>query len=168
MSETVEEKLKRIEDRLNLSEDIAAIKKLKALYSRHCDGGWNSRTRDYEAVYEPDSIAGLFTEDGTWDAGQWGRAEGREAIRTLYRSFGVFRFTMHIVTNPVIEVNGDTATGDWHMMSVAKPTPDAPSFFSVGIYNDVYVRTPEGWRFKSLRHTTAGTVSPFEIVWNKT
>lgn len=168
MSETVEERLKRIEDRLKLSEDIAAIKKLKALYSRYCDGGWNSPTRDYQVVYDPDGVSGLFTEDGTWDAGTWGRAEGREGIRKLYQSFDVFPFTMHIVTNPVIEVTGDTATGDWHMIGVAQPTRESPSFFMVGIYNDEYVRTPDGWRFKSLRHTTAGTVSPFEIVWNKT
>jgi hypothetical protein len=167
MSKTIEERLKLVEGRLKLSEDVEEITKLKSLYSRYCDGGWDSPTRDYDAVYEPDGVAELFTEDGYWDAGTWGRAVGKEAIRDLYRSFGVFPFTMHIVTNPVIEVNGDTATGDWHMIGVAKPSPEAPSFFMIGIYNDEYARTPDGWRFKSLRHTTAGTTTPFEIAWNK-
>jgi len=92
MSETVEARLKRIEEQLKFSEDVRAIKHLKALYSRCCDGGWNSPTRDYQVVYDPDGVSGLFTADGTWDAGTWGRAEGREGIRRLYQTFDTFPF----------------------------------------------------------------------------
>jgi len=58
--------------RLQVLEDIEAIKKLKVRYCAYCDNN-----------YDADGIAALFTEDAVWDGGSLGKCEGREAIRTL-------------------------------------------------------------------------------------
>jgi SnoaL-like protein len=81
-------------------EDIEAIKILKARYGYYCDDS-----------YDPDGISSLFVEDGVWDGGQFGRYEGRNAIRDFFRDLARDKigFAMHLFMNPLIEVSGDTA-----------------------------------------------------------
>ena len=50
---------------------------------------------------------------------------------------------------PVVELDGDRATGKQHFIFVAQATHD----MRLGWYNDEYVRTPDGWRIRS-RSTT--------------
>ena len=85
-----------LEQRIAQLEDIEAIKKLKASYCLHVDHaneeGWVS----------------LFTEDAVWDSDKFGRFDGREAIRGLFRNIPeMLHFAIHYVMNPIIEVNGD-------------------------------------------------------------
>ena len=93
--------LEDLERRLRVLEDIEAIKKLKARYCAYCDNN-----------YDADGIAALFTEDAVWDGGNFGRYEGREAIRTFFRGAPrIFPFAIHQVMNPIIEVEGEQAKG---------------------------------------------------------
>lgn len=55
-------------------ESIEAIKQLKARYCALCDD-----------QYDANGIASLFTEDAVWDGGNFGRHEGREAIRKFFQ-----------------------------------------------------------------------------------
>ncbi len=143
--------------RLRRLEDIDAIQKLKARYCNYCDGGWDRPTHDY------DGVASLFVEDGLWDARPLAPlAQGREAIRDLFKGFQAAPFAVHYVTNPIIEVDGDTATGQWHLLLAITQGDDQQAFWVIGIYNDEFVRTPEGWRFKALRFTPA-TMTPYEL-----
>ena len=48
--------------------------------------------------------------------GTAGRTEGRENIRRLYQSYQVTPFAFHRVTNPIIKVAGNLATGNWHVL----------------------------------------------------
>jgi hypothetical protein len=52
-----------------------------------------------------------------------------------------------LFSNPIIEVDGDVATGCWliYAMSTMKATPNAPLAIHYGCYRDTYVRTPNGW-----------------------
>jgi SnoaL-like domain len=93
-----------VEQRLQILEDIQAITELKASYCNAADGGWDRPSHD------ADKVASLFVEGGVWDAGEIGRGEGREAIRALFNGFKRFPFAFHRVSNPVIKVQGDTAT----------------------------------------------------------
>src|SRR5713101_3583498 len=43
------------------------------------------------------------------------RGEEREGIRALLTSFQRFPFAFHRITNPIIKVDGDTATGAWYV-----------------------------------------------------
>jgi hypothetical protein len=150
-----------VEQRLQRFEDIQAIHKLKADYCHACDGGWDRPTHDY------DKVASLFVEEGSWDARPTaGFAEGREAIRELFKTFRACPFAVHYVTNPQIEVDGDTATGNWHLLLLIVMPENRQALYVMGIYNDEFVRTPEGWRFKTLRFTPAA-FSPYELGWGK-
>ena len=73
--ENIEHRPRDVEQRLQMVEDVEAIKKLKYQYCAYCDDNYNA-----------DWIANLFTEDAIWEGGTFGRYEGREAIRGSQRS----------------------------------------------------------------------------------
>ena len=92
--------------RIQSIEDIEAIKKLKHQYCHYCD-----------ANYDADGIAALYTEDAIWEGGGIGKFEGREAIRTFFKGASKsFNFAIHNVMNPIINVQGDRATGEWKLL----------------------------------------------------
>lgn len=144
--------------RVQQLEDLESIKKLKALYCKYCDGGWAGPTHDY------DNIAALFTEDAVTQ-GTAGTTAGRENIRRLYHSYQATPFAFHRVTNPIIEITGDRATGNWHVL-VALTRPDQQAVWVAGLYDEEYVRTRDGWRITTLKFTPA-FITPYELGWGK-
>jgi len=80
-------------------------------------------------------------------------------------AFGAEPFIVHYVTNPLIEIDGDTATGHWHAL-VTATMPGPQAVWILGIYKDDYVRCPDGWKFKRLRFDTIAS-SPYEQGWAK-
>ena len=141
--------LAALQRRLENLEDIMEITRLKAAYCDAVDGGWDRRTHNGEAV------ASLFVDDGVWDVGGGsGRGEGHSGIVNLIDSFQEMPFAFHRVSNPVIYVNGDQATGKWHVIPYLSQ-PDGKPVLFFGIYNDQFVKTPQGWKFKSLGCSTA-------------
>src|SRR5262249_38516094 len=99
-----EERMMNLEDlaqRIQVLEDIDAIKKLKARYTGFCDNG-----------YDPDGIASLFTEDAVWDGGVFGGCEGREGIRKVFCEWSkLLPFALQYVFDPIMEIQRDTANG---------------------------------------------------------
>lgn len=159
MSEQLETRLAELEKRLQLMEDMEAIRQLKYTYVNYNDGGWKGPTHCF-----PDQVADMFAEDATWDGRPHsGYAEGREEIRKLFRGFQIMPFMIHNVMNPVINVDGDTATGHWHAIVMAT-LPDGTPQWALGLYNETYVRTAEGWKYKSLFFETMANV-PYSEGW---
>ncbi len=149
-------KIEELEQRLRLLEDIEEIKGLKARYAAACDNN-----------YDPDTIAGLFVPDGVWDGGDLGRAEGREAIRAFFvKAPKAFPFAIHNVMNPIIEVSGDSARGQWYLLQPLTMAKGNQAAWLAGRYEDEYVRTAEGWRFRRLRFTPI-FLTPYEEGWAK-
>jgi hypothetical protein len=152
---------KTIEERLRALEDREEIIKLKARYVNYNDGGWNGPTHAH-----PDEVADMFVENGIWDGTPTaGYAKGREQIRQLFRNFAVMPFIVHYVSNPLIEVDGDRAAGHWHAL-VTATLPDGSAMWILGIYDERYVRTEEGWKFETLRFISAAN-SPYSQGWGK-
>lgn len=124
-------------------EAIEAIKQLKASYCLHCDRG-----------YDPDALAALFTTDAVWDGGGYvGRHVGREAIRTFFAGVaGRFPFAAHLVTNPIITVNGDEATGLWRMLMpcTLSEADGEHTAIQVSEYDEVYRRVGGTWLIHRL------------------
>lgn len=148
-----------IEQRVQQMEDIHEIARIKANYCKAADCGWDRPGRD-AAI-----IASLFVEDGVWDAGSFGRADGREAIHALF-SENPYPFGLHRVSNQNIYVNGDTATGEWHLLCPSI-VGENQSIWIGGMYNDEFIRTSDGWKFKKLKVTIAFTSKSepgFEVV----
>lgn len=96
------------------------------------------------------ALARVFTEDGVWDGSPIVKAEGRAEIRKLFDHFAEQPMAYHVVTNPIIEIEGDFARAHWHLIGAGR-MPDDSSILGMGGYEDEYVRTPEGWRIKLMR-----------------
>jgi hypothetical protein len=120
-------------------------------------------TSDYEAICQLvhryghlvdarriGDLADLFLEDGVHDLSQLDgpKLMGRQAIRDYGTQPTLAnRPSMHLFANPVIETDGDRATGTWACLVYARP--DGLNIISGNQYQDEYVRTEEGWRFRS-------------------
>lgn len=132
--------------RIERLEAIEEIRRLKALYCLHCD-------RDYA----PDALAALFTEDAVWDAGPLrGVHAGREAIRRFFAGVpATIPYAAHLVTNPLIEVDLDSAsaTGQWRMMMPCAMEGEDGLFAALQVaeYDEVYQRVAGTWFIASLK-----------------
>ena len=145
--------------RLRRLEDLEAIRQLKYRYCAACDDS-----------YDPDRIAVLFTMGAVWDGGPLGRFEGREAIRTFFAGASkAAPFAIHQVTNPIIEIDGDQATGAWYLwepiVMVRESRSDA--LWMAATYDDRYVRAGDAWLFDHVK-VNLRMLSPYEEGFAKT
>jgi limonene-1,2-epoxide hydrolase len=150
--------LEELAARLRKLEDIEQIKLLKARYCAHCDNN-----------YDAEGIASLFTEDAVWDGGGLGKGEGRAGIIKFFRRApSAFSFAIHNVMNPIIEVDGDTATGRWYLLQpLTRRSGDGETaMWLAGRYEDDYVRVGGEWKFKRLRFFTR-MLTPYDEGWAK-
>lgn len=146
---TLEEKVQRL-------CDIEDIKILKHNYAKQCDDNYN-----------PDGIASLFTEDGVWDGGPLGFADGREAIKAFFTATpDLVSYALHSVANPIIEVDGDTAKGHWYLWQPMVIKPDDQAMWLIATYEDTYVRVDGKWMFKKLV-CKPEAFSPYELGFGK-
>jgi SnoaL-like domain len=100
------------------------------------------------------SYANLFTPDAVFSLP---RTEGREALAKLAvaQPHGPL-YARHFITNHVIDAAQAGATGKEYLVVVDIGEPGKPgSVFLVGHYDDTYVKTAAGWRFKTRTFTTA-------------
>ncbi len=149
--------LEDIAGRLRNLEDVEEIKRLKARYCAYCDD-------DYDA----DNIARLFVEDAVWDGGSFGRYEGRDEIREFFvNAPQMLPFAVHMVMNPIIEVNGDAATGIWYLFQACTFAEGHRAVWGSARYDEEYVRVDGAWRFKNLK-LTSNFWTPFDEGWVKT
>ncbi|HEX3993587.1 MAG TPA: nuclear transport factor 2 family protein [Acetobacteraceae bacterium] len=114
-----------------------AIRELLATYCFHLD---NYRFAD---------MAALFTEDGTWDTA-FGKGTGRAGIVAQAESIGTAGARprrVHLTTNIVIALNGDTATvqSNW---TVIQNSANGPKIGSGGAYQDQVVKQDGKWLFR--------------------
>lgn len=133
--------LNELERRITRLEDIEAIKQLKARYSHICDD-----------MHNPDRIASVFAPDGIWESPDFGQAHGHAEIRELFRKFQqMFSFSQHNMMNPVIEVNGNRATGIWYIMGPWDHTASGDKKWMALRYDDDYVKLDGEWKYQHLR-----------------
>ncbi len=119
--------------------DIEDIKQLKARYALACDDDYN-----------PDTLAPLFAEDAIWDGSILGYAEGRAGIREFFAaSSSLVPFAVHQVSNPLIEIEGDSATGVWYLWQPMVFQGEA--LWLSAIYHDRYSRIDGQWLYQHLK-----------------
>jgi ketosteroid isomerase-like protein len=153
-----------IEDRLRRLEDIEEIRKLKARYCDYVDLGWELEDPDKKNKL----VTTVFSEDIVWEVptadGLSERFVGREQVLEQYdRAVAPFLFGIHLAMNPIIEVDGDQASGQWPVL-VPMTEPDGRAVWCSGKYLEKYVRTDDGWRIAYLRLATA-FYTPFDTGW---
>lgn len=132
-----------LEQRIARLEAIEAIKQLKARYCEICDDDHN-----------PERIASVFAPDGIWEGAGFGKAQGHDAIRELFRGFQkLIGFSQHNVMNPQIQVDGDRATGSWYFLGPFTFSKNNENKWLVLRYDDDYVRIDGHWVYQHLRAT---------------
>jgi len=111
---------------------------IRELLARYADG---VNRRDIDAWSE------VWMEDGISITNGVVKREGREAIVALYaKAMNNTESMLQLVHNGYIDVDGDSATGRWYV-SEHHGLGDGKSIYLIGVYQDRYVRTTQGWKF---------------------
>lgn len=135
-------------------QDIEAIRQLKADYCDICDDAHN-----------PDRIVTIFADDGVWEAGGVGYAQGPAALRTLFQSFADrISFSQHNVFNPRITVKGNAAHGSWNFFGPFTFRKDNRQIWIAARYEDEYIKVNGTWKFKHL-FAVNRMLAPYEEGW---
>jgi uncharacterized protein (TIGR02246 family) len=149
--------LEALTQRITRLEDIEAIKQLKARYCTICD-----------ADHDPDRITTVFTEDGVWEGRGIGHAEGHAAIRELFRGFQrLISYSQHMVMNPLIEVNGERATGVWYFFGTFTMRDGNQAKWQAARYHEDYAKVNGEWKIRHLRIKGPGMSADYETGWAK-
>ncbi len=147
--------LEELARRITRIEDLEAIKQLKARYCEICDDNHN-----------PDLITTLFTEDGIWEGRGIGKAEGHAAIRELFTKFQtMMSYSQHMVMNPIIEVDGDRATGRWYFLGPFTFREGNQAKWQAARYREDYVKVNGEWKIRHLRVKGPGMSADYEKGW---
>lgn len=132
------------------AEDRAAIEDLQARYLFAMD------------FHDPDLYVQTFTEDGILDVGS-GEIRGREAIREVIARMpnppvppadsGLWQAVgRHNISNIVIEIDGNQATGRAYWFHYSNDTPTRSTVFDgFGHYEDELVKVDGQWLFSKRR-----------------
>jgi hypothetical protein len=112
---------------------------------------------DYANVFTTDGVFIDKNSDGGHAAGGRVLARGRDALATLVgggergcKTKLVWTDWSHLMLNQAITASPEGATGRVYLVQLGMTGPG--SVTRHGGYEDVYVRTPEGWRIKSRTH----------------
>ncbi|NIH86588.1 nuclear transport factor 2 family protein [Amycolatopsis granulosa] len=101
--------------------------------------------------HDVDAWVGAWLPDGEFVA-TYGTFTGHAAIRGFidaHIAAGKEDGARHLMTNYVVDGDGDTATITCAVTKLQVEKP--PYIIASGIYRDVVERTPEGWRFRTRR-----------------
>lgn len=136
-------------------EDRIAIQDVISAYSYYWDG------------QDPESFVNkVFTEDGLWQVQGMSASEPEVnlsshqaildfAVARLARRKGKF-WSRHFQTNTVFDALSTTSARTRTMVLVSHQgvTDETPVPVLSGVYHDLWVKTPDGWRLKHrlLRH----------------
>lgn len=137
-------------------EDIEEIKKLKAKYCYYVD------------ERRLDDLMNLFAEEVYADFGPFGKVEGKkENLRKWFEevAFPTFLFFVHMVQNPIIEVEKDKAKGTWYF-EVPATLKGNIQVWIAGRYDEEYVKVGGRWLIKTLK-CSFFYITPYEEGWMK-
>jgi hypothetical protein len=120
--------------------DYIQIQQLVASYGQALDNGLNHEDNGdaYASLFAPGAVFGRpYTQ-------------GADALKALARTQPHNRrYSRHFLTNIVIEPSPEGAIGRQYLVVIDQGEGGKPSSVLIaGHYEDVYVKTPEGWRFK--------------------
>jgi len=130
-----------IEERLRVLEDERDILRTLYIYGHSLDYG------------EEADFVGCWTEDATLLWRSTGLLKGRGAIASAFRAHthAPAVFHKHLVMEPLITINGDSANVD-SMFVRLDSNNGIPEIRCFGRYRDMLVRCPDDrWRFRARR-----------------
>ncbi|MWV29070.1 nuclear transport factor 2 family protein [Aurantiacibacter rhizosphaerae] len=175
MTQTVQHQLDELKARVLDLEAEAEIRRIQARYMFLCDTplpefGVADDAQRIELILE------LYTEDAVWEGvgeyydGQFGRAEGKAAIRAHFEGFWGEKkdpellLNCHYLTSEQIHVHGDTADGQWvHMQPWI--FSDGKALLRSSRLNNAFRREADGsWKITRTR-TENVFIAPLAEGW---
>jgi len=125
--------LEEISDRLEIQQLLAA-------YATAVDGG---RFEDVENLFTDDALIDLSATGGPY--GPYG--EVMSWMSETLRGFGGY---MHVVSSTDLRLDGDAATARTACVNPLALDTDSKAVYLICFwYDDEFVRTGDGWRFRS-------------------
>lgn len=124
-----------------LADHVHAIQNLKARYCATADRA----ARDPDGARE--AFGSIFLPDIVADYG-YEPMLGAGALSAFLCTAiaGSSEWVLHTIHSPMIEIAGETATGDWTVIAHLKRREGGQVDVVMGRYSDVFRLTPEGWR----------------------
>jgi hypothetical protein len=127
------------------AEQALAIANLKAHYCAAADLA-ASDVAQARALF-----ADIFAADFVGDYGM-GPLVGAQAIADFLCASiaGNSEWVLHMLHSPRIEIDGDSATGDWTVQAKLKRRESGTVDTVIGRYSDHFRLTPQGWRIDKV------------------
>jgi uncharacterized protein (TIGR02246 family) len=149
--------MEALEKRIQALEDLEAIKQLKYKYALCCDRAVNEK--------DPMPLLDVFTEDAVWDVGGFGVYEGKTAIKETAMAVLTqqIKFTYHFFSQPMITIDGDTATGKWYLWALYTMA-DGNDMVLAGYEDETYRKVDGEWLISSVK-LGAGCFAPLQQGW---
>ena len=131
--------VKRLEERIAILEDIENIKRLQAEYLYLVDSGnWQE-------------LVNLFTENPILDLGPFGCYEGKEDIAGFFKELPrSMPLQIHMCHNPLIKIEGATATGEWYYEVAATEAKTNEAVWIMGKFVTKLVKIGGAWKYKNF------------------
>ncbi|HVZ00266.1 MAG TPA: nuclear transport factor 2 family protein, partial [Dongiaceae bacterium] len=126
------------------------------VYMHYCDLG-----------YPPEKLGPLFADDAVWSGRDFGHHVGRPAIEAFFGGVSAqIVFAAHLAMNSIIDVDGDTATGQWRILMPCTMAEAGKriSRWMLGDYVEEYVRRDGVWLFSKIDYVNNFNV-PFDRSW---
>ncbi len=157
---------KSLEERIKILEDIENIKKLMFNYTYWLDYGELDKAMDCfmdNAVMDVNVRGEVKEDESTFEF----KYEGIEEITNFYNIYvhQKDKFSAsHLILNPVVEVNGDRATGIFYLL---EPTYVVRAMWGHGRYDMEFIRVDDRWKI-SIFNFLWNFNSPYPEGWDKT
>jgi len=134
-------------------ERLEAREELKELRAKYC---YAVDTRNWDRFGE------LFTDDPVLDFGGMGTYEGQEGLAAFADEFveGQLEGSVHMLSNPVLRIDGETATGRWYVQSPLT-FADGTGGWRQGTYEDEYRKVGSDWHIDRI-HLRFNYTADFE------
>ncbi len=161
MSQELEARMARLEERAARLEAVLEVMALEAEYARSWDTG------------DAAGWADVFTDDGVFElADPRGRPsrsyEGRAALQAFCEAISGEWSGLHLMHLPEVHVEGEVATGRVHFewTSVARREPShTVQGRTYGYYDVRYQRTEKGWRMaRRVEHGVGRAQTVFDCL----
>lgn len=177
MTETqLEKKLFDLQTRLATLEGEAEIRRIQSRYMFLCDTPCPEPVVDDAERIE--KILELYAEDAVWEGvgsyynGQFGRVEGKAAIRKHFQNFWgqkkdpALLLNVHYLTSEQIHVDGDSANGQWvHCQPWI--FSDGKTLLRSSRLNNLFRKIDGNWKIARTR-TENVFVAPLKPGWVET
>ncbi len=137
-----------LEQRVQRLEDIEEIRRLKATYCDLCDQGLGNET-------VLNALLPHFVDDADLDfgMGEGSVFHGKDQLKIFFGDVvpASVVFSMHMVHNSVIDVDGDTAKGRYYFEAPTTNAGTKEAQWMAGRYIEDYVRVDGEWKFKAIQ-----------------